>query len=199
MNISWYYIALGPNSIVFIILSHMLCMLLENRKNKEENRARQYLYPDQKFCSGPNRLSCKTFLDYIILSWPLQLTSNHQQSFVAWKTDLQITNSYLLMIWLILNSQYGSNENSSTHRKTICLMSHKSLDLLDGQQKTSDDPVMDHVADPITLSMICCGVAGVSSDSMIYVSGSVFWLLSWNTGTESEHRNQQEFRRNSSI
>ena len=137
MNISWYYIALGPNSIILIYCYcyHTCCVCCRRIKNKEENRAREYLYPDQKFCSGPNRHSCKTFLDCIIQSRPLQSTSKIVQSsssviisnpLLRGKTDLQIINSWLLMIWLILNSQYGGNENS-----------HKSLDLLHGPQKTN--------------------------------------------------------------
>jgi hypothetical protein len=42
-----------------------------------------------------------------------------------------------------------------------------------------------------------CHIYGLffyGSDPKCYVSGSVFWLLSQNTGTESEHSNQPEFR-----
>ena len=134
MNISLYYSALGTklNRFYLLFVITHAAQLLQARKNKEENRARQYLYPSQKFCSGPNKPSCKTFLDCIILSWPLL-----RNALLCGKTDLQITKSWLLMIWiwLILNSQYRGNENSSTHRKAICPILHKSLDLLHGPQK----------------------------------------------------------------
>ena len=40
---------------------------------QEQNKDRQF-YTGQKFCSEPNRPSCKTYLDCIILhtDWPLQ-------------------------------------------------------------------------------------------------------------------------------
>jgi hypothetical protein len=48
------------------------------------------------------------------------------------------------------------------------------------RKKISDDPVMNHVADPITLSMICCGVVGVSSDSMM--CSAVLWQFTVERG-----------------
>ena len=170
MNISWYYIALGPNSIILIYCYcyHSCCACCWRiEKTRKRTEPDSICILTKSFAAGQIGPAAK-------LSWTVSYYLDHSNQpliisnlLLHGKTDLQ---SLTVHCWWFGLYWTPSMEVMRTVQLTIklsflCRTNHWIYCMVG--KKLSDDPVMNHVADPITLSMICCGVAGVSSDSMM--------------------------------